>query len=488
MQCPVVHRPLSCCGRKLTSVFFFRFIRIPFDRALDFANKEKITELLYPLFVHNIGALLYHPTNTSRTNMVMAATERRKLDSNKQPQGVLGPSGSQPPSLHHHHSMNNPIGSHISSPHSIAPHPGSRPNLDRAHTFPTPPTSASSGVGMGNPGGSYDSWGQGMGGSVQSTQPLAIDTHAHSTPSTPIATPPGQSIQTMQSYSGQPPYDSSRPIYSSGTSQPTPYTPQSTVQSQGMGRLGGPLQSSAFLKHEMGPPSRAQGSGADIEHGGDSKADSYSHNPASEHVSHGTGEEEAEHEHDAEYAHDANAGYNSKRGSYSAYNSGSTLGSLHGEHPHLSPEMNGSPSQPNGSGRATPRTTTGAGQPQWTPGYHSPPRTVASSSHYNVISDTRANVSSGGSAPDTYSSAPLPSTYAPSHVNGANSSGKRIREEDEPDQQSRPASRGDDIENLKRRKLGREGSVSGPVSGTSFDRDGRPVNRVKNPITQRTRR
>ncbi|KAE8442130.1 hypothetical protein EG329_003836 [Mollisiaceae sp. DMI_Dod_QoI] len=36
---------------------------IPYDRALDFANKEKITELLYPLFVHNIGALLHHPIN-----------------------------------------------------------------------------------------------------------------------------------------------------------------------------------------------------------------------------------------------------------------------------------------------------------------------------------------------------------------------------------------------------------------------------------------
>ncbi|EOD44105.1 putative cell pattern formation-associated protein stua protein [Neofusicoccum parvum UCRNP2] len=29
---------------------------IPFERALDFANKEKITEQLYPLFVHDIGA------------------------------------------------------------------------------------------------------------------------------------------------------------------------------------------------------------------------------------------------------------------------------------------------------------------------------------------------------------------------------------------------------------------------------------------------
>lgn len=36
---------------------------IPFEKALEFANKEKITEMLYPLFVHNIGALLYHPVN-----------------------------------------------------------------------------------------------------------------------------------------------------------------------------------------------------------------------------------------------------------------------------------------------------------------------------------------------------------------------------------------------------------------------------------------
>lgn len=41
----------------------FKGVWIPFERALDFANKEKITELLYPLFVHNIGAFLYRPNN-----------------------------------------------------------------------------------------------------------------------------------------------------------------------------------------------------------------------------------------------------------------------------------------------------------------------------------------------------------------------------------------------------------------------------------------
>lgn len=39
---------------------------IPYERALALANQEKITEALYPLFVHDIGGLLYHPINAAR--------------------------------------------------------------------------------------------------------------------------------------------------------------------------------------------------------------------------------------------------------------------------------------------------------------------------------------------------------------------------------------------------------------------------------------
>lgn len=62
-------------GKPLNGVMFAAadVRRIPFDRALDFANKEKITELLYPLFVHNIGALLYHPANQARESIGNAA-------------------------------------------------------------------------------------------------------------------------------------------------------------------------------------------------------------------------------------------------------------------------------------------------------------------------------------------------------------------------------------------------------------------------------
>lgn len=149
--------------------------RIPFDRALDFANKEKITELLYPLFVHNIGALLYHPTNQARQsigNAAMAAAARRP----DQGQDYMRtPQGSQPPSLTHHHSMSNPIGASIPQPpHSIAPHPGSgRPGLDRAHTFPTPPASASSmTMGTGNMGSSYEYGGSA--GGIHSGKPPSL--------------------------------------------------------------------------------------------------------------------------------------------------------------------------------------------------------------------------------------------------------------------------------------------------------------------------
>ncbi len=129
------------------------FPRIPFERALDFANKEKITEQLYPLFVHDIGALLYHPSNQPRPGVggALAAVDRRR-DS----RFLGGPQTSQPPPLHHHHSMSTPIPHASQSQQSIAPHPGTgRPEINRAHTFPTPPTSASSIITMDTQGTSY---------------------------------------------------------------------------------------------------------------------------------------------------------------------------------------------------------------------------------------------------------------------------------------------------------------------------------------------
>ncbi|MCJ1339577.1 hypothetical protein MMC09_004867 [Bachmanniomyces sp. S44760] len=460
---------------------------IPYERALDFANREKITELLYPLFVHNIGALLYHPTNSSRTNLVMAAAERRNKMGEKQ-NAMIGPPGAAPPSLHHHHSMTNPVGPHGSQPpHSIAPHPGAgRPGLDRAHTFPTPPTSASSIMGMGNQGSSYEWGGQGMSGGVQGTQPLSIDTglsNTRSMPTTPATTPPGNSMQTMQTYPSQQSYDNTRSMYSAAPAQQSQYAPQNVAQ-QNMARFGQPMQSSSYIKSEMGPPTaRTSVPGVDGEHG-EHKHDHYNHSQGNEQVGHGTGEEEAEHEHDTEYAHDNNAAYNASRGSYN-YNTGPGIGSMHGEHPHLSPEtVNEPPSHQNGSGRGTPRTTN-VSQPQWAPGYHTPPRQPPSSNLYNVMSDARGSAPNGSNGTDAYGSTSLSSAYAPSTVNGVAPSTKRMREEDDQESSARPESRGTDID-LKRRKTVRENSLSTPAA-SAFDTNGRPINRTKSQVVQRRR-
>lgn len=59
---------------------------IPYDRALDFANKEKIIDLLYPLFVTDIKGVLYHPGNYARTAQVLSAAEKRKSEQQQQQQ------------------------------------------------------------------------------------------------------------------------------------------------------------------------------------------------------------------------------------------------------------------------------------------------------------------------------------------------------------------------------------------------------------------
>jgi protein SOK2 len=457
---------------------------------LDFANKEKITELLYPLFVHNIGALLYHPTNQTRTNAVMAAAERRKQEQNQMRNNTQAPGL---PSLHqhHHHSMNNSIGGHLppAPQHSLAPHPVGRPGIDRAHTFPTPPTSASSVMGnMGSSDGNFQ-WGQPQGGmpSAQGTNPLSIDTglsNARSMPTTPATTPPGSSIQSMQQYQqpSQQPYDASRQMYSAPPAQQSVYAQPPNGQ-QNMPRYSQP---NSYIKSEMGPPlARAPG---EPEHHESKDANGMIHHPQSQQqVSHGQGEEEADHEHDAEYTHDNSTNYDANRASYN-YNQNPAVGSLPSEHPHLSPEMTGSPNHP-ASGRATPRTAS-APQPyyQQQGGYSTPPRVPQppSSNLYNVISSERGTAN-GSTSGDVYGSQSdlgnsIPNGYPSQQpvMNGAPASNKRGRDDED---DGRPSSRGPGADGeLKRRKTLREDSVSGPAYG-----DAAPLNRARAVITQRRR-
>jgi len=96
------------------------------------------------------------------------------------------------------------------------------------------------------------------------------------------------------------------------------------------------------------------------------------------------------------------------------------------------------------------------------------------------MSDARSTTN--GNPGDTYASVPLQPIYAPPAINGSN---KRGRDEDD-QEHTRPSSGGDGIDTLKRRKTAREGSISAPT-GTTFDRDVRPLSRPRNNLMQRTR-
>lgn len=433
---------------------------IPFERALEFANKEKITEQLYPLFVHDIGALLYHPSNQSRTGTAgMAAMDRARNPAPMHPgRFIPGPSNTsqpQPQSHHHHHSMSHTMGP--TPGHSIPSHsaPG-RPGLDRAHSFPTPPTSAT--PFMGHQSGAYEWNQQANVQGMQGNQPLSIDTGvpSRSIPNTPASTPPG-TVQAGMTYPTAPNYDTSRQVYSTASSQPPQY------QTQGQ-PLMNYRQEPNYPKPEMAPPARA--------HVGPEQQDvkpaegilPQEHDPGNH-----AQEADPEPEQENEYTH-SNSTYSGRSGPYS-YSASGAPASIHGEHAHLSPEgtITGSPHQ-NGSGRATPRTTA-TGQPQWSTGY-APQRQQGGSNLYSVMSDSRATTN--GNAPqESYQPNPAQqySSQGYPQTNGLTSMKRGRDDDDEQDPYGRPASQaGDDIDGLKRRKTITEGS-NGSVGSSPYNRD-----------------
>lgn len=465
--------------------------------------------MLYPLFVHDIGALLYHPTNqtrtTSTTTAAMAVAERRNqqrsigLINGQQasPPSSLQQSPSHQQATQHQSHPQHPSGAvpgqvgqppHSLTPHSLTPHSGSgRPSIDRAHTFPTPPTSASSIMGMSSSGNSYE-WGPASVSSMPGNQPLSIDTglsNARSVPTTPATTPPGSGMHHNMQYQTSQGYDNSRQLYTAPPTQ-SHYAPQPSLS-----RYGQPLQPSPYIKSEMAPPNR--GAEAD-QQPAEAKLPEPLLAQAPEHIPHASGEE-PEHEHESEYAHHNGGQYSHDRGSY-AYNGNGPAASLHAEHG-LPNDLNASPSHHNASGRGTPRTSV-TSQTQWSGGYGAPQRPPQSTSSnlYSVMVDSRAPATNGNGngATDSYSSAgTLPSLY-PSYAatNGASSSNKRGREDDdEADPYGRPSSRGangDDIEGVKRRKTVREGSVGGGAVGSPYDIDGnRQPSRTRSAVTQRRR-
>ncbi|POS83800.1 hypothetical protein EPUL_005371, partial [Erysiphe pulchra] len=416
---------------------------IPFDRALEMANKEKITDILYPLFVQDIAQLLYHPANQSRANQVIAASERRKLDQehikNSMSHGLS--------TFHQHHPSMNIQGD---PSHSLAPHPNwTRPSVDRAQNFPTPPTSASSVIGsISNHEGNFH-WSSQCGmGNVNSAHNLQIESgisHSRSMPNTPASTPPGTTIQGIQYQQAAQSYDAPRHIYSAAPPPPPSSTTQQNIYSHSnidhqttprysssSNISSNPSNNSTYLKSDIAPPSiRAAISELESHESKTSGSISQSHNQ--QHQGH---DEEKEHEHDLEYTHGS--------------------------------EVSTSPNHLNtstSSGRATPRTTV-APQAYYTQAqtYNSSPRPQASSSNlYNVISSERASPTNNHTT-DVYSTTPeINSSNGYSNPqqqqqqqqqhlqNGSSLGKKRARADDDASSNGRGVSSENDA--IKRRKI-----------------------------------
>lgn len=409
--------------------------------------------MLYPLFVHNIGALLYHPTNQTRTNQVMAAAERRKAENQMRGGSISGPAAPHLPSIQqHHHHMSVP------GPQSSVPshNTSGRPSLDRAHTFPTPPTSASS--VMGSMGSENYQWPQqGMNG-APSANPMSIDTglsNARSMPATPATTPPGvQGMQQQQYPQATQPYDNSRAVYNAAAPQQSPYGASNTSP-QDRDPYG-----QGYMRGDMAPPAgRPTGNEQDVKPPNGMMHPAQSGEP----LHHQSAEDEADHE--AEYTHQ-NGGYDTNRNSYGY--SAPPIATLTGEH--VPGEIAGSESHQAGSGRATPRTANPSqayyAQPT---GYSSPPRVPSSSNLYNVMSDDRAppNVAPGGGVYGSQDMSAMQNGYVAPIMNGAPNSMKRGR--DDEDDSSRPGSGYGDIQ--KRRKM----TIDGSMPNSTFDSMPRPA-------------
>ena len=163
---------------------------IPFDRALDFANKEKITEQLYPLFVSNISPLLAPQFQSQlpsgrRTN----TTSQPSQSQPGQPQPAQLRTPQQQPQAQ-------PPAPAASTPTTVpSSNPGPRPDISRAHTFPTPPQSATSTTGQAATGSQY--W------ESPHHQGLHLETGLHNPkamPTTPTTTPPDGHYHGTQPY------------------------------------------------------------------------------------------------------------------------------------------------------------------------------------------------------------------------------------------------------------------------------------------------
>ncbi|KAF2228029.1 hypothetical protein BDZ85DRAFT_277892 [Elsinoe ampelina] len=362
---------------------------IPFERALDFANKEKITEQLYPLFVHQIGQLLYHPPGVGARpgiSTAMATTDRTRTSMEGESDHLRSSYSSQAPPLQHHHSMSGSVSSQGGQSGHPSSHSSNRPGIDRAHTF-TAPTSS---LGMSDSGYS-NHWQNGPTTSGPMSAPLHVDTGINgtrsvpSTPANPVSSPPTNGLSSISGYQTSGAYEPPRGYHSAHPSYSSAYG--------GSVARYNPLQSSPAAKTEMGPPAR-------VGHESEDKYAPHGHE-------HPPSSEAGEGEHENDYTHSAGP-YGQHRGNY-AYG-GQIQTPISAE----SQDMTGSPHKP--TGRATPRTT--GNYPPYNPSQR--PDLPASNLYSAIGNDPRSMPNGSSMYPGSYQAQNYssPSSLPPSNKRG----------------------------------------------------------------------
>lgn len=125
---------------------YLKGVWIPYERALEFSARERIVDLLYPLFVADIKSFLYHPLNYTRTVQVLAAAERKKQVDQMRIQAQQPPQQSgyylQAPPQHHEDQLPPPPSDQrLQSPY-IYSHPLPPPTFASSGSAGAPPSTS----------------------------------------------------------------------------------------------------------------------------------------------------------------------------------------------------------------------------------------------------------------------------------------------------------------------------------------------------------
>lgn len=210
---------------------------IPFDRALAFARKEKIVDLLYPLFVEDIKSTLYDPLQVKAdmgSSQSLSGPEAPSVNSNSMDSSTVAISNDQtygyrtaPPrnstDQNAIDSADNNVSNSGNSNMRMITHPMNRASVDVSNT--SSPYSVNNSASTPNA-----SNGTNIGTNAGSNSQYMVNPYEMNYMSTPTGYPVGNGVGMNQNMYQTPPQQ--RPSQSQPPSQPQQHQPANQNQSQ----------------------------------------------------------------------------------------------------------------------------------------------------------------------------------------------------------------------------------------------------------------